>query len=243
MTSTSPSTRARRVHYPESDGKPLGETDQHRDLMTDLIFALKLFLKNRRAYVAGNLFVYFEEGNPKAVVAPDVFVILGVQQRRRRIYRAWDEGMRLPDVVIELTSKKTHVADQSIKPELYARLGVRELFLFDPYGEYLQPRFQGFRLVNGTYQPMDDYPLRSAVLGLELREEDNALRLYNPRTGERLRTAEEVELARLAAEAAQKVAVDQLETEAVARLEAEARATVAEAEVARLRALLEQREG
>jgi Uma2 family endonuclease len=243
MTSTSPPTRARRVHYPESDGKPLGETDQHRDLMTDLIFALKLFLSNRRAYVAGNLFVYFEEGNPKAVVAPDVFVILGVQQRRRRTYRAWDEGMRLPDVVIELTSKKTHVADQSTKPELYARLGVRELFLFDPYGEYLQPRFQGFRLVNGAYQLMDDYPLRSAILGLELREEDNALRLYNPRTGERLRTAEEVELARLAAEAARKAAADQLEAEAVARLEAEARATVAEAEVARLRALLDQREG
>jgi Uma2 family endonuclease len=250
MTSTSPPPRARRVHYPESDGKPLGETDQYRDLMTDLIFALKLFLKNRRAYVAGNLFVYFEEGNPKAVVAPDVFVILGVQQRRRRTYRAWDEGMRLPDVVIELTSKKTDVADQSTKPELYARLGVRELFLFDPYGEYLQPRFQGFRLVNGAYQLMEDYPLWSAILGLELREEDNALRLYNPRTGERLRTAEEVELARLAAEAARKAAADQLEGEAVARLEAEARAAeqtaraeVAEAELARLRALLEQREG
>jgi Uma2 family endonuclease len=228
MTSATQPTRARRVHYPESDGKPLGETDQHRDLMTDLIFALKLFLKNRRAYVAGNLFIYFEEGNPKAVVAPDVFVISGVQQRRRRTYRAWEEGMHLPDVVIELTSKKTHIADQSTKPELYAHLGVRELFLFDPFGDYLRPRLQGHRLMNGIYQPMDEYPLRSTILGLELREEDNALRLYNPRTGERLRTAEEAELARLA--------------EATARLEAEARADAAEAELARLRALLEQKE-
>jgi Uma2 family endonuclease len=243
MTSVTPPTRARRVHYPESDGKPLGETDQHRDLMTDLIFALKLFLKSRRAYVAGNLFIYFEEGNPKAVVAPDVFVIMGVQQRRRRTYRAWEEGMRLPDVVIELTSKKTHTVDQSTKPELYARLGVRELFLFDPYGEYLQPRLQGYSLVNGAYRPMEDYPLRSVILGLELREEDNALRLYNPRTGERLRTAEEVELARLVAE-------EQRQAEAAARLVAEAhaaeqvaRAEAAEAELARLRALLEQKEG
>jgi hypothetical protein len=185
MTIVTPPTRARRVHYPESDGKPLSETDQHR---------------------------------------------------------AWEEGMRLPDVVIELTSKKTHVADQSTKPELYARLGVREMFLFDPFGDYLQPRLQGYRLVNGAYQLMDDYPLRSAVLGLELREEDNALRLYNPRTGERLRTAEEAELARLAAEAARKVATDQLEAEAVARLEAEARAVAAEAELARLRALLNQKD-
>jgi hypothetical protein len=44
MTSTLPPTRARRVHYPESDGKPF-ESDLHRDLMGDLIFALKLFLK------------------------------------------------------------------------------------------------------------------------------------------------------------------------------------------------------
>jgi len=57
---------ARRVHYPESDGKPLGETDLHRNLMIDLIFALKWFLHNVRAYVAGNLYVYFEEGNNKA---------------------------------------------------------------------------------------------------------------------------------------------------------------------------------
>jgi Uma2 family endonuclease len=257
MTSVTPPARTRHVHYPESDGKPLGETDQHRDLMADLIFALKLFLSNVRAYVAGNLFIYFEEGNPKAVVAPDVFVVLGVQQRRRRIYRAWDEGGRLPDVVIELTSKKTRKADQEVKPELYARLGVRELFLFDPYGEYLRPRFQGYRLVGGVYQPIEEYPLRSTTLGLTLREEDNALRLYNPRTGERLLTPEEVMLARLAAEAARKAAEDQLEAQAAARLEAEiraaeqaaraaeqtARAEAAEAELARLRALLEQKEG
>jgi hypothetical protein len=55
-----------------------GETDLHRDLMTDLIFALKWFLRSTRAYVAGNLFIYYEEGNPRAAVAPDVFVALGV---------------------------------------------------------------------------------------------------------------------------------------------------------------------
>ncbi|MFL5803304.1 MAG: Uma2 family endonuclease, partial [Roseiflexaceae bacterium] len=126
----------------------------------------------------------------------------------------------------------------------------------DPYGEYLRPRFQGYRLASGVYQPIEEYPLRSTTLGLVLREEDNALRLYNPRTGERLRTTEEVELARLAAEAARNATMDQLEAEATARLEAEARAEqaaraaeeqtaraeAAEAELARLRALLEQRE-
>jgi Uma2 family endonuclease len=244
-----PSARARRVSYPESDGKPLGETDQHRDLMTDLIFALKWFLSNVRAYVAGNLFVYFEEGHPRSFVAPDVFVVLGVQQRQRRIYQAWKEGGRLPDMVIELTSKKTQAADQTTKLALYARLGVREYFLFDPYGEYLEPRLQGYRLVNGSYEPMPEYPLRSVVLGLDLREEDNALRLYNPITGVRLPTAVEVELSRRAAEEARANAEERLIIEAEARREAEARAAeqaaraaVAEAELAHLRTLLEKKE-
>jgi Uma2 family endonuclease len=243
---------ARRVSYPESDGKPLGETDLHRDLMTDLIFTLKWFLANLRVYVAGNLFIYFEEGNPKAVVAPDVFVILGVQQRRRRTYKAWEEAGRVPDVVIELTSKKTRQVDQTVKPALYARLGIREYFLFDPFGEYLRPRLQGYRLVEGVYQPIKDYPPRSDVLGLELREEDNMLRLYNPATGERLPTAEEVELARRAAEGARQAAEKRLIVESEARRLAEARAmeeasraaefaeraAAAEAELARLRAEL-----
>jgi Uma2 family endonuclease len=211
-----PTRPRRRVQYPESDGKPLGETDQHRTLMTDLIFALKWFLSNVRAYIAGNLFVYFEEGNPRAVVAPDVFVVLGVEQRQRRVFQAWREDGRLPDVVIELTSKKTSKADQTLKPALYAQLGVREYFIFDPYGEYLRPQLQGFRLVDGGYQPMDEFPLRSALLGLELRQEESALRLYNSRTGERLPTSDEEVLARRAAEAARADAEKQLAAEAAA---------------------------
>lgn len=43
-------------------------------------------------YVSGNLFVYYEEGNPKKCVAPDVFVVFGVPKRRRRVYLVWEEG-------------------------------------------------------------------------------------------------------------------------------------------------------
>jgi Uma2 family endonuclease len=230
----------------------LGETDQHRILMTDLIFALRWFLRNVRAYVAGNLFVYFEEGNPRAVVAPDVFVVLDAQPHSRRIYQTWREGGLLPSFVIELTSKKTAQADQQVKPELYARLGIQEYVLFDPFGEYLQPRLQGFRLVQGRYEAMREYPLRSTMLGVELRQENNDLRLYDARTGLRLPTSDEEAQARRAAEH-QLRAERQLRTEAEARAAAEAeraaaeaerataeaeRANAAEAELARLRAEL-----
>ena len=252
MTTLERPARARRVHYPESDGKPMGETDLHRDLITDLIFALKWFLRSTRAYVAGNLFIYYEEGNPRAAVAPDVFVVLGVEQRRRRIFQTWREGGRAPDVVIEITSKKTRKDDRERKPAIYAALGVREYFIFDPHGEYLEPPLQGYRLVRGVYEPIATDPLRSEVLNLELRQEDGMLRLYHPQTGERLPTSDEeaqarraAEAARLAAEAARLAAERQLMIEAqarlaveAARLAAEARAAQLEAEIARLRAEL-----
>jgi len=252
MTTLERPARARRVHYPESDGKPMGETDLHRDLITDLIFALKWFLRSTRAYVAGNLFIYYEEGNPRAAVAPDVFVVLGVEQRRRRIFQTWREGGRAPDVVIEITSKKTRKDDRERKPAIYAALGVREYFIFDPHGEYLEPPLQGYRLVQGAYERMTSDPLRSAVLNLELRQEDGMLRLYDPQTGERLPTSDEEAQARRAAEAARLAAERQLMIEAqarqaeeaarqaeeAARRAAEARAAQLEAEVARLRAEL-----
>jgi Uma2 family endonuclease len=235
MTTLERPVRPRRVHYPESDGKPMGETDLHRDLMTDLIFALKWFLRSTRAYVAGNLFIYYEEGNPRAAVAPDVFVALGVEQRRRRIFQTWREGGRAPDVVIEITSKKTRKDDRERKPAIYAALGVREYFIFDPHREYLEPPLQGYRLVQGAYERMTSDPLRSAVLNLELRQEDGMLRLYDPQTGERLPTSDEEAQARRAAEAARLAAEAARQAEEAARRAAEARAAQLEAEVARLR--------
>jgi hypothetical protein len=73
------------------------------------------------------------------------------------------------------------------------------------------------------------------VLGLELRQEDTALRLYNPATGERLPTSDEVVLARRAAEAALQETQVRLRQEFEAREEAEARIKALEAELSRLR--------
>ncbi|MBC8160075.1 MAG: Uma2 family endonuclease [Roseiflexaceae bacterium] len=238
------------IDYPESDGQPMGETDLHRILMNELIFALRWFLSDIKAYIAGNLFVYYEAGNPKAVVAPDVFIVLGVEPQMRRTYKVWEEGQKLPDVVFELTSRSTRKADQEEKPALYARLGVREYFVFDPYGEYLRPQLQGYRLAGGGYKRIEAFPMYSEILNLELRVEDQTLRLYNPETGERLPTADEVVLARREAEARRFEVERRLLRLEQARLAAEvraaeqsalaaeqsARADAAEAELARLRA-------
>jgi len=119
------------VSYPESDGKPMGETDQHRKEMIREMELLGRFFEGQQVYVSGDLLVYYEQGNPKKFVVPDVFVVLGLEPRDRRIYKLWVER-KAPNVVIEVTSRKTKKKDTVGKPALYAKLGIREYFLFDP---------------------------------------------------------------------------------------------------------------
>ncbi len=148
------------IHYPESDGQPMGETETHRDETIDLIQALvEFFRDDADVYVGGDLFLYYEEANPRAVVSPDVFVVKGVpklvtrggKQEKRRIYKLWQEG-RVPSMVVEVTSEHTRDEDTGRKLIRYARLGVEEYFLYDPYGEYLNPRLQGHRLIGDQYR-------------------------------------------------------------------------------------------
>ena len=85
------------IVYPESDGKPMAETDVHIDALIYLREALRdHFRETPQVYVAGSLLLYYEEGNPSACVAPDVFVVTGVAKHERRTYRLWEEGTRQP---------------------------------------------------------------------------------------------------------------------------------------------------
>src|SRR2546428_13239701 len=101
------------------DGKPMGETDEHRDEMVRHIEPLRFFFRGQRVYVSGVLLVYYEQGNPRKYVVPDAFVVKGIDPRKRRIYKIWVEG-KAPDVVIETTSRKTRRKDTVVKPSLYA---------------------------------------------------------------------------------------------------------------------------
>ena len=195
------------IHYPESDGRPMGETEIHAQVLEDLRFALvRRYADAPDVYVWGNLFLYYREGDPKACVCPDVFLVRGVGKRtdnRRRTYKLWEEGGRVPSLVIELTSESTRDEDVE-KKKLYERLGVEEYFLFDPFAEYARPRLQGFRLEGGRYQPLPqrvDGSLESRTTGLILKPEGPRLRLWDKETGEPLLTAAEADEARLAAEA------------------------------------------
>ena len=232
-----PAPAAADVCYPESDGQPVAETDVHRTLMFELIGMLQAFFRaDPHVYISGNLFVYYQEGDPRQVVAPDVFVVHGVRNRQRRIYKLWEEGV-VPAVVFELTSRSTRREDLRTKYALYERLGVTEYFLFDPLDEYLRPPCRGYRLQQGRYRPLvpaEDGSLGSAVLGLALHARGEQLRLYDPARQRWLPTPQEEAAARRAAEERALAAEERATVEAGAR-------QAAEAEVARLRALLSDR--
>lgn len=183
------------VEYPESDGKPLGETEAHIQDLLEVRHALKRYFQGQEdVYVGADLFLYYEEGNPRAVICPDAFVARGVRLRGlRRVYKLWEEGAA-PCAVFEVTSQETRREDLGSKKDRYARLGVEEYFLHDPLGEYLKPQLQGFRLRDGRYQPIalaPDGTLESLSLGLRLRAEGVWLRLIDGATGKPLLRSEE----------------------------------------------------
>ena len=188
-------------------------------------------------------FIYYEDGNPRVSVAPDVFVVFGVEKRRRLNYKLWEEG-QAPAFVLEVASPSTWRADIGPKRSVYARLGVREYWQYDPLGAHLPARLQGERLTPSGYvrQPAATAPdgtltLRSETLGLELRAAPGQeMRFRDPVTGIDLRSHDEEAEGRLReAEGRLREAEGRLK-EAAARRAAETRAAAAEARAAAVEA-------
>ena len=232
------------IDYPASDGEPMAETEQHILAMLYLIGALRHYFRHAAdVYVIGNMFLYYIEGKPNARRAPDVMVIKGVGKQTRRIYKLWEEKVA-PCAIFEVTSRQTKSDDIVGKSALYASLGVREYFLFDPLHDYLDRQLEGYRLADKVYLPIppnEDGEIFSEELQLILQPDGAMLRLIDPKTGETLPGLEEA-LDRIAQEAERaQQAIQRAEHEAQRAEQETQRAAAAEAEEARLRALLAER--
>ena len=241
--------------YPDSDGEPMADNDQQYQAMVDTRFGLRYKLRNQAAYVGADLLLYYEEGEPAHRVAPDVFVALGVPSGARRTYLLWLEG-KVPDMVLEIASRRTWQADVTWKKGLYQGLGIAEYFLFDPHGEYFKPLLQGYQLEDDVYRPIaaltgerGTLGLPSAALGVELWAQPSPdpampfmLRLWDaagqawlPTSESETRAREEAELRAHHEAQAREEAELRAHHEAQAREEAEARVQALEAELRRLR--------
>lgn len=184
------------IYYPESDGKPMGETDVHRDWMIRILDLLKQRYRGQRVYVTSDLLVYYEEGEPLRFVVPDVFVALNCDPGQRRIFKIWEEGV-VPNIVFEVTSRRTRRDDRQTKPHIYEQIGIPEVVLYDPTRDYLNPPLQMFRMENGAYQrlrPDGDGGIDSHELGVRLTlDSEGSLVMHDLNSGERLLTEAEAE--------------------------------------------------
>jgi Uma2 family endonuclease len=221
-----------------SDGEPL-ESEWHTyqfPFLRDLIGQAMAEQGRDDFYAGGNMFVYYSYQQAEDVVkgkkyfrGPDVFWVGGVKPGYRDGWVSWEEGGRLPDVIVELLSPSTAHIDRKDKRKLYAEVfHTAEYYLYDPDTRELE----GLRLKGMAYQPMapdEKGRFWSDQLGVFLGlwhgnvgrcKDQDWVRLFRP-DGSLVPTEAEAE--RQSAEAKRQ------------------RAEAAEAENARLRALLAER--
>ncbi|MCY3840893.1 MAG: Uma2 family endonuclease [Gammaproteobacteria bacterium] len=214
--------------YPCEDNKPV-ESTVHDELCAYAKAALRVrYAARREVLVASNLGVFFERGNRRALVCPDMFVSFAAGRGDRSSYKVWEE-VGVPEFVLELLSANTWRRDVEVKPPLYEALGVREFWIFDPLGRLSDPMIGRCLDASGTYRPVSAARgggWRSNVLGLDLVLHAGGFRFRDPATGEILPDVVE-------AAAQRDEAAAQRDKEAAARQAAEAR-------VAELEALLGQ---
>ena len=193
--------------YPCTDGDRICESQYQYFAIFDTIGALKsMFADRPDVVVAGNLFVYYREGDPGSRVAPDIMVAFGASGKHyRHSWQVWREGGVVPSFVLEVASESTWRTDAGPKRDIYAAMGVTEYWRHDPepLRNFLPSALIGERLEGGEYRPMSVYTdgagtLRghSSILGLDICVRDGSdLRLYDPAAEQWLLSPDEKETA------------------------------------------------
>lgn len=224
-----------------SEDDPVSPTRVHLTICCDLEAALEAHYEDRDdAFAAREMDLYYDATNRQAGrVTPDLMAVLGVPKQYRESYVMWQDHAS-PSFVLEVLSPSTRGRDLGLKRDIYANLGVRDYFVFDP-GRHVTPRLQGFGLQGGDGRPRPSEALPgglrgvySEALGLYLCHEEPwppmglhpegmaRMRWYDPAAGEPLGTP--LEIAQRAADEARQAADEARRAEAEAqREEAQAR--------------------
>ena len=173
----------------------MGETEYHIKTIIALYQALDIFFKNRPdVRIFSDIMFYYESGEPRKVLSPDVMVVRGVGRHLRRTFKLWEE--KVPDVIFEISSRGTWKEDLQKKYQLYEGFGVKEYYVFDPEYDYLKDEpLIAYHLLDGSFQEMKVKRGRifSPALGLEIVDTGETLRLSDPETKSFLPTIQELE--------------------------------------------------
>ena len=87
--------------------------------------------------------------DPSTVLEPDILFVS--QARKSIIKEGCIEGA--PDLVVEVVSESSRALDRRIKRDRYAKFGVPEYWLLEPY----EPRIEVLRLKGKKYQVLADF--------------------------------------------------------------------------------------
>lgn len=217
--------RTRKVIYPDSDGQPMADNTEQFEWIVLLKENLEcLFVDNPNVFVGGDLLWYPVEGRPDIRAAPDVMVALGRPKGRRDSYRQWQEANQPPQVVFEILSPGNTVKEMVKKLKFYEHYGVTEYYIYDPERQDLTG-FERQQEELVVIENMADWT--SPLLGIRFALTDSKLQVYYP-DGRRFLST--VELAKQAEQERQRAEQEKQ------------RAELAEAENAKLKALLAQAE-
>ena len=225
--------------YPGPDGR-VSESTRHAEASNYCFDALRVWFSDQPGtLVANDLVMLFEKGNPKAALSPDVMVVFNAGNPDRSSYKVWEEGDAVPAFALEVLSKRTWRKDVRVKPGLYAALGIREFWLFEPF----EPRLAGYRLEGREYtriRPSTGGGLSSRVLGLDVIVENDRIRFRNAATGEVLPDHVQSDAMRVEAEAQAESAVARAKSAEERAASAEERASQAERRIDELERLLKR---
>ena len=229
------------IYYPETDHQPIPDGEYQVPLLVQVCSTLSVhFNKIPCARVNGNVFLYYEEGNPRRTVAPDCYVVfdltpkaiqsLSLQPQGHNTYLIWEVG-KPPDFVLEIGSPSTKRTDLVVKRAVYASIGVSEYWRYDQSGgKFYGEPLVGERLVDGEYQrlPMSEDAngrvwAYSPALNLLMYWDDGELRYWDPVAKEWLLSYVELYALRLAADARAAQAKAALLTERAAGIISDAR--------------------
>src|SRR5688500_6663555 len=91
------------------------------------------------------MLVHYDTEDKRRSRGPVFFIVLNVVDRERKSWVAWQEGMRFPDVIIELLSDTTRAVDKEVAfaPELAGRsIGKAQIHEVGVFWQWIvNPRF------------------------------------------------------------------------------------------------------
>lgn len=105
----------------------------HQDQIILLTTSLKLHWADHSGYFAGgNMVVHYDPSNKRCLRGPDFFLVLDVEDREQKSWVVWQEGMRFPDVIIELLSDTTREVAKGEKKRCMHSSFVRQSIICNP---------------------------------------------------------------------------------------------------------------